>query len=107
MGAKRGVSGAYAKHQHTMRVTLVSYHGALGDAARECGWGGIDVLNYTDVREVPQLPGTAFVSPANSLGFMDGGIDYSWWNTSLKHTRPMIIFLSSMSLTRLSQIIVK
>lgn len=28
-----------------------------------------------DVTEVPRSPGTAFVSPANSLGFMDGGID--------------------------------
>lgn len=58
-----------------MRVTFVSYHGALGDAALECGWD-VEVLNFTDVRDVPLLPGTAYVSPANSLGFMDGGIDY-------------------------------
>ncbi len=29
-----------------------------------------------DIRELQQYSDTAFVSPANSMGFMDGGIDY-------------------------------
>lgn len=29
----------------------------------------------TYIENVPRAPGTAFVSPANSLGFMDGGVD--------------------------------
>jgi O-acetyl-ADP-ribose deacetylase (regulator of RNase III) len=63
-------------------VTLIDLHGSLADAARSLGWasagtGTIEALEYKDVREVPRSPGTAFVSPANSLGFMDGGIDFA------------------------------
>ena len=31
-----------------------------------------------DVRDLPIAPGTMFLSPANSLGFMDGGIDAAY-----------------------------
>ena len=55
-------------------VVLVDLHGSIVTAAR--GWAGIETLAWTDVRDVPAGPGTAFVSPANSLGFMDGGIDF-------------------------------
>ena len=64
-----------------MQVTLVDLHGSLVDeAARQC-WD-VQLLGYTDVREVAlddeKLKRvTGYVSPANSLGFMDGGIDYT------------------------------
>lgn len=81
-----------------MRVTLVDCHGTLSDAARECGWaggdgddgGGLEVLPYTDVRDVPLTPGTAFVSPANSLGFMDGGIDYVYSRVMFPDLEPVV-----------------
>jgi O-acetyl-ADP-ribose deacetylase (regulator of RNase III) len=59
-----------------MQVTLVDYHGAIATAAKADGWDAVEIIAYTDVRDIPLDPGTAFVSPANSLGFMDGGIDY-------------------------------
>lgn len=43
------------------------------------GKADAEVLANTDVSDFKAqrcVPGTAFVSPANSLGFMDGGIDY-------------------------------
>ena len=55
---------------------MVDLHAAVADAARKLGWAVDEVLPYTSVADVPRTPGTAFVSPANSLGFMDGGIDY-------------------------------
>lgn len=70
----------------TISVTLVDLHGSLADEARKQRWSGPDfltqVLEYTDVREVALDDEslkrvTAYVSPANSLGFMDGGIDYT------------------------------
>lgn len=64
-----------------MKVTLVDLHGSLVDAARAQEWGGVELLGYTDVREVSLDPGgkkvTGYVSPANSLGSMDSGIDYT------------------------------
>jgi O-acetyl-ADP-ribose deacetylase (regulator of RNase III) len=65
-----------------MRVTLVDLHGSLVDAARAQGWHGDDVelLAYTDVRDVTlarNAKRTGYVSPANSRGDMDGGIDYT------------------------------
>jgi O-acetyl-ADP-ribose deacetylase (regulator of RNase III) len=60
-----------------VRVALVDKYGSLVDAAQRAGWLEAELLPYTDVREVARSPGTAFVSPANSLGFMDGGIDYT------------------------------
>jgi O-acetyl-ADP-ribose deacetylase (regulator of RNase III) len=68
-----------------MRITLVDLHGGLAEAAREHGWQRDIVLRpWTDIRDClreavcENAAGnrTAFVSPANSLGFMDGGIDY-------------------------------
>ena len=57
-------------------LVLVDKYGSLVDAALRAGWTGVQMLGYTDVVEVPRTRGTAFVSPANSLGFMDGGIDF-------------------------------
>jgi O-acetyl-ADP-ribose deacetylase (regulator of RNase III) len=59
-----------------MRLVLVDLHGSVADAAHKLGWAVDEVLPYTSVADVPRTPGTAFVSPANALGFMDGGIDY-------------------------------
>lgn len=60
-----------------MRITLVDPQGSLAEAVeRQGGWEGVHVRPWTDVRDVTIEPGMAFVSPANSLGFMDGGIDY-------------------------------
>lgn len=58
------------------RVTLVDICGSLATAAQAVGWG-VNVRAWTDIRDIDIAPGTAFVSPANSLGFMDGGIDYT------------------------------
>ena len=59
-----------------MRITLVDLHGSLVDAARAHGWD-VELLGYTNVRDVAiEAQTTGYVSPANSLGFMDGGIDY-------------------------------
>jgi O-acetyl-ADP-ribose deacetylase (regulator of RNase III) len=84
-------------------VTLVDLHGKLVTAADQVGWREVhpsgwtevrdvpgapgsafvrparqevELLGWTDVQDVEMTPGTGFVSPANSLGFMDGGIDY-------------------------------
>lgn len=61
----------------TMRVVLVDLHGSLADAARKAGWPG-DVIAWTRLQDVALAyePGSAVVSPANSLGFMDGGVDF-------------------------------
>ena len=58
-----------------VRVILVDRFGSLAASARVAGWSEAEVLAWTDIVEVPLDPGTAFVSPANSLGYMDGGID--------------------------------
>lgn len=68
--------GAHVGMPAGLRLTLLDLHGALVDAARTLQWAGVELLGWTDVAEVERAPGTAFVSPANSLGFMDGGIDY-------------------------------
>ena len=59
-----------------MRLVLVDLHGSVADAARKLGWCVDEIMPYTSVADVPREPGTAFVSPANSMGFMDGGIDF-------------------------------
>lgn len=59
-----------------VRVTLVDLHGENVAAALRGGWSEVECLGWTDIKDVPVEAGTAFVSPANSLGFMDGGIDY-------------------------------
>jgi O-acetyl-ADP-ribose deacetylase (regulator of RNase III) len=59
-----------------IRLVLVDLHGSVADAARKLGWHVDEILPYTSVADVPREPGTAFVSPANSMGFMDGGIDF-------------------------------
>lgn len=59
-----------------MKITLVDLHGSIADAAQSLGWSDISIAPWTDIKDVPREPGSAFVSPANSLGFMDGGIDY-------------------------------
>jgi O-acetyl-ADP-ribose deacetylase (regulator of RNase III) len=66
--------------QIAMKVTLVDLHGSLVDAACAQGWAEVELLGYIDVREVgvdSATRVTGYVSPANSLGFMDGGIDYT------------------------------
>lgn len=59
-----------------LRVTLVDLHGENVAAAHRGGWREVNCLAWTDIQDLPMTSGTAFVSPANSLGFMDGGIDY-------------------------------
>lgn len=59
-----------------MKITLVDLHGTLVTVAQRIGWSNIELRGWTDIREIKPEPGMAFVSPANSLGFMDGGIDY-------------------------------
>jgi O-acetyl-ADP-ribose deacetylase (regulator of RNase III) len=74
-----------------MRLTLVDNQGTLATAAAECGWASeIEVLQHTDVRDVPLAAGTAFVSPANSLGFMDGGIDFVYSRLMFPQLEPCV-----------------
>ncbi len=63
-----------------LHVTLVDLGGSLSVAAKRCGWLEHplrEVLPACDVRDVEQAPGTAFVSPCNSVGLMDGGVDFT------------------------------
>ena len=59
-----------------MKITLVDLHESIVDAAIKLGWSDINTLPRTDIKTVPYKSNCAFVSPANSIGFMDGGIDY-------------------------------
>lgn len=59
-----------------MKLTLVDMASSLVDAATRLGWTEVEKLGNTDIRDVALCSGMALVSPANSLGFMDGGIDY-------------------------------
>ena len=58
-----------------MKVTLVDLNDSLTSAAKSLRWNDIELRPYTDIKAIVPEPGMAFVSPANSLGFMDGGID--------------------------------
>jgi O-acetyl-ADP-ribose deacetylase (regulator of RNase III) len=53
----------------------VDLRSGLADAAEAAGWTEVAVMARTDMRDVPLVPGTAFLSPANSIGEMSGGID--------------------------------
>ena len=67
-------------HDENLEVVLVDLHSSLVDAARHLGFIDdvrVKGLSWTNIKDVPRAPGTVFVSPANSLGFMDGGIDYT------------------------------
>ncbi|KAG2498391.1 hypothetical protein HYH03_003650 [Edaphochlamys debaryana] len=59
-----------------MRIILVDLHTGLAEAAAQVGWPG-EVLARTNLADVQlaYTPGSAVVSPANSFGFMDGGVD--------------------------------
>ena len=60
----------------SFEIHLVDLHGSISDVANTVGWTDITVHAWTDIRTISMRPGIAFVSPANSLGFMDGGVDY-------------------------------
>lgn len=53
-----------------MKVTLVDPHDGIAEAARACRWS-IDIHSFTDIRDMPRVPGTAFVVPTDALGRMD------------------------------------
>ena len=55
-----------------LRPTIIA---ALSDA-----FGDLDgvTCSLSNVRDMPITPGTMYMSPANSLGFMDGGIDAAY-----------------------------
>ena len=59
-----------------VRITLVDLHGALTTEAQKQGWSEITLLPWTNIKDIPLKHNTAFISPANSLGYQDGGIDY-------------------------------
>jgi O-acetyl-ADP-ribose deacetylase (regulator of RNase III) len=58
-----------------MRLHLVDIHSSVIDAAKELRWE-IELHNLTDIKTIPLLAGSSFVSPTNSLGFMDKGVNY-------------------------------
>jgi O-acetyl-ADP-ribose deacetylase (regulator of RNase III) len=51
---------------------------------------------WEDIRRVP-VEGSVFVSPANSVGFMDGGIDYVLSRRILPGVEPRLMQLISQS----------
>lgn len=53
-------------------------HQSLADAAYAAGWPG-EVMPWTDLSGVALAhePGSATVSPANSMGLMNGGVDFA------------------------------
>lgn len=57
-----------------LTVLIVDLGTELADAAARV-WPEVHVMSNTDVVSVPIMHGTAFVSAANSRGYMDGGID--------------------------------
>lgn len=59
-----------------MLITLIDLHCDLvHEWQKLIDLPNIELLQYTDVKSLRDSTNTAFVSPANSLGFMDGGID--------------------------------
>jgi O-acetyl-ADP-ribose deacetylase (regulator of RNase III) len=60
-----------------LTVFIVDIGTELADAAARV-WPEVQVMSNTDVASVPIMHGTAFVSPANSRGFMDGGVDRAY-----------------------------
>lgn len=58
-----------------MKLHLVDLHDSIVDVTKEIGWE-IELHSSTDIKTIPLMTGSAFVSPANSLGYMDGGVDY-------------------------------
>lgn len=58
-----------------MRVLFIDLDGAFTAAVRAIDEKGTVATATTSVRTLLGRPKTAFVSPANSLCFMDGGID--------------------------------
>lgn len=62
-----------------MKYTFVDTNGAFTDAIARAVPGAHTLTGK--VEALPRGPGMAFVSPANSIGFMDGGIDYAYSRT--------------------------
>ena len=59
-----------------MQITLVDLHGLLDAAVKTQGWHEVQSLPWTNIKDIEIVPNSAYVSPANSKGYMDGGIDY-------------------------------
>ena len=72
-----------------MKIILVDRFKSLVDAAGKIGWD-VEKHAFTDIKDVPMEKGYAFVSPANSLGFMDGGIDYVLSRVMFKDIEPKV-----------------
>ena len=68
------------QQQKQHAIAFVSLHPptvrALAEAFRDLS--SHVTCTVADVRDLPISPGTMFVSPANSIGFMDGGIDAAY-----------------------------
>lgn len=64
------------------KITLVDVQSDLASAWTQTRPSAVSVpvqiAANTSVAAIPKCPGTAFVSPANSLGFMDGGVDLEY-----------------------------
>lgn len=72
-----------AEERRGPALTLVDLRSGLADAAEAAGWTEVAVMARTDMRDVPLVPGTAFLSPANSIGEMSGGIDELYSRTTM------------------------
>jgi O-acetyl-ADP-ribose deacetylase (regulator of RNase III) len=57
-----------------MILHLVDLHGEISGEAKKQKWD-IIIHDWTDIGKLDIKPNSAFISPANSLGFMDGGVD--------------------------------
>ena len=62
-----------------VQILFVALHRPTIDALRDA-FADIDnvTCRESNIRDLPITPNTMYVSPANSLGFMDGGIDAAY-----------------------------
>jgi O-acetyl-ADP-ribose deacetylase (regulator of RNase III) len=58
-----------------MKLHLIDLNDSIVNAAKEIEWN-IELHSKTNINTIPLIKGTCFISPANSLGYMDGGFDY-------------------------------
>ncbi len=58
------------------KIHLIDLHNNISQIIDKLKWKDIFVHENTDISSIKIEPYSVFVSPGNSLGFMDGGVDY-------------------------------
>lgn len=62
-----------------MQIHLVDMFNELTNAAKRQEWD-VNLYPFTNIRDFKKLKNSAYVSPANSLCILNGGIDYIYYN---------------------------